>query len=297
MKIIDAHCHLSNVDSFHEAACDISGVTYTPEGYRAGYVEVRRQLGWELEAAAVIGLTETTGGAFPDRQAPNPMLPDRLPESLAGTPFYPVLGINPCRIGEPRELERLTAAVQGPRVIALKIYAGYYHFHIHDPVYDPVYDLAEEAGLPVIIHMGDTYSEKALLKYSHPLNADELAVSRRGINFVVCHMAEPWAMTAAELVLKNRNIYLDCSGIFVGDDAYVRRMTGDALYMDRLRGALSYMEDYGRLLYGTDWPLTPILPYVEFVRALVPEEHWQAVFHDNAARLFRFGVDEGFSAE
>lgn len=205
---------------------------------------------------------------------------------MAATPFFQVMGINPCRLNLPGERERVEQSLADPRIIGLKIYAGYYHYHIHDPVYDPVYDLAEKYRLPVMIHMGDTYSEEGLLKYSHPLNADELAVSRRGINFLICHFAEPWAMTTAELVLKNRNVFVDCSGIFVGDADYVRRMTGDRPYMDRLRGALSYMEDYGKLLYGTDWPLAPVRPYVEFVRELVPPEHWEAVFRTNALGFF-----------
>ncbi|MNC84424.1 hypothetical protein D3C75_1390290 [compost metagenome] len=40
------------------------------------------------------------------------------------------------------------------------------------------------------------------------------------------------------------------------------------------------------MLFGTDWPLAPIDLYAEFVRRLVPEQHHEKVFYENAFSLF-----------
>lgn len=49
-----------------------------------------------------------------------------------------------------------------------------------------------------------------------------------------------------------------------------------------------YLEDSGKLMFGTDWPLTAIKPYVDAYKRAIPKEHWKAVFHDNAVRVFKF---------
>jgi len=40
-------------------------------------------------------------------------------------------------------------------------------------------------------------------------------------------------------------------------------------------------------MFGTDWPLVSIKPYVEAHKRAIPKEHWRAVFHDNAVRVFK----------
>ena len=41
-------------------------------------------------------------------------------------------------------------------------------------------------------------------------------------------------------------------------------------------------------MFGSDWPLNDIAAYVRAFKRAIPEEHWRAVFHDNAARVFKF---------
>ena len=38
----------------------------------------------------------------------------------------------------------------------------------------------------------------------------------------------------------------------------------------------------------SDWPLVRIEPYLRAFARAIPREHWQAVFHDNAARVYGF---------
>ena len=58
--------------------------------------------------------------------------------------------------------------------------------------------------------------------------------------------------------------------------------------VDAIRWVFGYLEDPTKLMFGTDWPLVELGPYVRAYRDAVPEEHWDAVFYGNAARVFGF---------
>jgi predicted TIM-barrel fold metal-dependent hydrolase len=44
---------------------------------------------------------------------------------------------------------------------------------------------------------------------------------------------------------------------------------------------------YERLLFGTDWSLSPLHSYRDFVQRMIPEKHQKGVFHDNSVKLFK----------
>ena len=52
----------------------------------------------------------------------------------------------------------------------LKIYAGYEHYYPYDERYQKVYDTCVEFGIPVMIHTGDTFSEKSIISINKLLN-------------------------------------------------------------------------------------------------------------------------------
>ncbi|MCL2171607.1 MAG: amidohydrolase family protein [Defluviitaleaceae bacterium] len=279
MRIIDAHMHFSNVSAFYDAAKH-SGVDYSREGYlkeceKAGII-----------ASVCMGLGESAPGAFPDHGAQNPMLAD-----LAENPpqIYTNIGINPHDLGDAAIARILAHIDANPRVVGFKIYAGYYHFMIHDPVYDPVYRIATERGLTVAIHTGDTYSERGLLEFSHPLAADRLAMAWRGVNFVLCHMGDPWIMDACEVAYKNPNVFVDISGLLAGDGAHIAATEARPPTMHHYTQGINYLNNYKKVLFGTDWPLVPLAEYVNFCKKLMPPSAYEDVFYNNAANLFGIG--------
>lgn len=281
MKIIDAHMHYSRIQSFQETAHAVSKLEYTPDGLKKEMHQCH------IYAAIAMGLAETIPGAFPDENAPNPMganMSSALPENL-----YHCLGINPCAITKENRkyvLDCFSKQLCKPGVVGIKVYAGYYPFHVYDGIYQPFYDLAAFHKLPVVIHSGDTYSERGLLKYAHPLHVDELAVQRRDVRFVLAHMGDPWIMDGVEVTYKNDNVYMDLSGLIIGDGNKVKRVMQTPLLMDHFRRGILYMDNYDKLLFGSDWPLVALEPYIRFVAELIPEEHHEKVFFNNAASVF-----------
>ena len=298
MKIIDAHTHFSNVHAFHGAADD-SGVDFSYQGM------IKEQTECGIVASVCMGLVETMPEAFPDAAAPafmhaNPPLAkgEVTAKAEAEWPLHAdcpptmhvCMGVNPHTLNDERVAEfakMLKTSRTESRILGFKIYAGYYHFNINDPIYTPVYKLAAEHGLTVAIHTGDTYAETALLEYSHPLAADRLAVNFRDVNFMLCHMGDPWIMDACEVAYKNRNIFLDISGLQAGDAAHIAKTETRPHVMHHYTQGLSYLNAYEKVLFGTDWPLVPLGAYIEFCKKIVPEETYEDVFYNNAARLFK----------
>ncbi|GIN38108.1 MULTISPECIES: amidohydrolase family protein [Heyndrickxia] len=276
MKIIDAHIHFSNIRSFHETANQQSHVDYSKSGIVKEFTEAGVVLGIGM------GLTETTGIGFPDPEAMTPMGLD-LDTELPNNIVY-CAGINPYSLND-QSLIFLEKELQKPNVVGLKIYLGYYPFYAYDEVYHPVYELAEKYDVPVVFHTGDTYSERGLLKYSHPLTLDEVAVRYRNIRFIMAHFGDPWVLTGAEVVYKNSNMYADLSGLIVGTEKELKSYS-EGRFLDHLRHALVYCDHYDRLLFGTDWPLAPVKPYIEFVKNLIPERFHEDVFYNNALKVF-----------
>ncbi|MGG4504245.1 amidohydrolase family protein [Heyndrickxia sporothermodurans] len=276
MNIIDAHIHFSNIRSFHETAKEQSFVDYSKKGIINEFEEAGVVLGIGM------GLTETYGMGFPDPKTSTPMGLD-LDSSLPNNIVY-CAGINPYTLNN-ETLVLLENELQKDNVVGIKIYLGYYPFYAYDEIYHPVYALAEKYDVPVVFHTGDTYSERRLLKYSHPLTLDEVAVRFRKVRFVMAHFGDPWVLTGAEVVYKNSNMFADLSGLIVGTEIELMSYS-EGRFLDHLRHALVYCDHYDRLLFGTDWPLAPIKPYIKFIQQLIPKKYHEDVFYNNAVKVF-----------
>jgi len=278
MQIIDAHMHFSKIQAFYSAAED-AGVDYSYDGY----LQECKNTG--IQFMVCMGLTESSPHTFPDKHAQVPMTANLTQTAPPG--LYTCLGINPHQLDDSA-IKRIKQAVKtDPRIVGFKIYAGYYHYYVHDPIYAPVYKIAEEHGLTVAIHTGVTYSEEGIMDYSHPLTADRLAVQYRDTQFLLCHMGNPWIMDACEVAYKNRNVYLDISGLVEGSADFISQTENEPLLMQHYKTGLLYLNNYNKVLFGTDWPIVPMQAYINFCKKITPEHVWKDVFRENAIRVYR----------
>ncbi len=268
MKIIDAHIHFSNIQSFKDVS-EKSKVDYTLEGFKNEFKNV---------IAIGMGLTEVSQYGFPDQGSRNPM---GLDLDVNPSNLYTCLGFNPELPFNEEEFEKAITK----NVVGLKVYAGYYHYHVWDEVYHPVYKLAEKYHLPVVIHSGDTFSDRGLLKFAHPLEVDELAVKFRGVNFVIAHFGDPWIMDAAEVASKNKNVFVDLSGLIVGSKNEIDHFRVEE-FTTHIKRGLVYLDNYKKVMFGSDWPLVDFWEYKKFIEELIPTEHREDVFYNNANELF-----------
>lgn len=256
LMIIDAHTHTEFSGKPDNRGVAISQKQYFDEWRRAGVV------------AAV---SHTHSGQ------PSPDLRDQNVLSCVGVDARPNALL-------------LEEGLRSGRYGCIKIYLGYVHQYAYDRNYEPAYELAEKYDVPVVFHTGDTDSKRAKLKYADPLTIDEVAVDHPKVRFVIAHCGNPWIESAAEVAYKNPNVYLDGSALLIGDLDRMPRAKVDAYVVRPLAWIFGYVEDPTKLMFGSDWPLTDINSYVKAFKRAIPREHWQAVFHDNAARVFKLKV-------
>jgi hypothetical protein len=191
-------------------------------------------------------------------------------------------------VGAEPDTLAIARALEAKRVSCLKIYLGYVPRWASDPAYTPLYRLAARYRAPVVFHTGDTSDPDALIKYADPITVDEVAVAHRDVTFVIAHCGNPWIQSAAEVAYKNPNVMLECSALMTGSVDEIAPEVRERYVVDAIRWVFGYVEDPTKLMFGTDFPLVEIGPYVRAYQEAIPREHWDAVFYDNAARVFGF---------
>lgn len=169
-------------------------------------------------------------------------------------------------------------------VKGLKIYSGYEHYYPYDKKYQKAYDLCIEFDVPVMIHTGDTFSEKGKLRFSHPLNIDDLAVDNPELKIVMCHLGNPWIEDCQEIVYKNDNVYADMSGLAVGKfDHFFEK-----IMVEKVAELIDYAGEPRYLLYGTDWPISDMDSYLSFVAKLKLKTKFRdELMYKNTKKLFK----------
>ena len=86
---------------------------------------------------------------------------------------------------------------------------------------------------------------------------------------------------------KNENVYIDVSGLLVGRASGEEYLKKQQAYFAYLRMWLDYAERYDKVMYGTDWPLINIKSYLDVMKAVIPAEHHEDVFYNNALRCYK----------
>jgi predicted TIM-barrel fold metal-dependent hydrolase len=188
------------------------------------------------------------------------------------------------QILEEMDFELLRQFMASGSVRGIKIYPGYEPLYPSDARFSKLFGLAAEMHLPVMIHCGDTFTRKGRLKYAHPLNVDDAAVDHPDVNFVICHLGTPWFRDTMEVVYKNDNVYTDISGLVLGDfnDRY------EGFIVKQLQEMLVYGVEPDKVLFGTDWPISSVQSYLEFMEELpIPDRDRDKIMYENAARLFK----------
>jgi predicted TIM-barrel fold metal-dependent hydrolase len=141
-----------------------------------------------------------------------------------------------------------------------------------------------EYDAPVMIHTGDTFSSTAKIRFSHPLTVDDIAVDNPELKIVMCHLGNPSMVDCQEVIYKNRNVYADISGLFIGDFT----QSVKTYYVNKIKELLSYIGDPHRILYGTDWPISDIESYIKFVQSLdLDQRESDLLMFGNAKKIFR----------
>ena len=197
--------------------------------------------------------------------------PDRL---------IPFGSVNPRFISDPAgETER----VLDLGIRALKVHPPHQLFAVNEyrtggagAGIGEVFRVAEERGVPVMIHTGTSVFPGARNAYADPMPADDVGVDFPRLRVILAHAGRPMFGEAAHfLVRRHPNFHLDLSSI------PPKRLLQ---YVPRLAAVAD------RCLWGSDWPSPGVAGLRknvdEFLTLDLDDTARRAILWDNAARMF-----------
>ena len=189
----------------------------------------------------------------------------------ASSRLIPFANINPFLFHRPeREFERLLKlGVRG-----LKLCPTYQFFCPNDQMLVPLYQVAQEAGVPVLVHTGTSMFPGSRLKYGDPLFLDDVAVDFPELRLGMCHGGRGfWYAEAFALLRFHKNLYIDIAGL-------------------PPQKLLDYYPELERcpdqFLFGSDWPGLPrtVAENAEAVARLkISSETKEKILRGNAHRF------------
>ena len=107
------------------------------------------------------------------------------------------------------------------------------------------------------------------------------------VNFVICHLGNPWIRDCMEVVYKNKNVYTDTSGLVLG--GFSDRF--ESFMRKQVQEMLLFGVNPSKVLFGTDWPISSMESYLDFMEELkVPEVDRKKIMYQNAAQLFKIDL-------
>lgn len=278
-KITDAHIHTAFDSALLRESAKISGVDYSLAGLKR---EMEKN---NVQRVVSMGL-RSKDHTLLSQEAETPIVDDILDNDI-----ILVGGVNPYKT-EQSDLSEVERVLSSRKIRGLKIYLGYFHKYAYDDVYKGFYELAAKYEVPVIFHTGDNYDKNVKVRFAHPLTIDEVAVDFRDTKFIIAHIGNPWTIDAGEVIYKNDNVYGDLSGLFPGDKDSIENTDGRDL--EDIVKAYRWAYNPGKFLYGSDWPIAPMEPYINLIERVLKEatrpedyqHHLERVFSLNARELF-----------
>lgn len=192
------------------------------------------------------------------------------------------------------QLKKLEKFFLEKKIFGIKLYPGYQYFYPSQRTVNPVAKLCEKFNKPLIFHSGDVYDPEgtAVLKYSHPIYIDELAVKFPKTKIVIAHFGFPYLLETANVVFKNPNVYTDISATITETDTpkeakglfkqYLQDLLRVFAYFPEVKKKLMFGTDYG----GEDCPLNQVEPYINLVKQIASQDEQNQIFYQTAENLF-----------
>ena len=178
-----------------------------------------------------------------------------------------------------RQVRRL---VEEHDVRGFKFHPSLQAFHPNDPMAYPLYEVIEELGVPALFHTGQTGIGAGAprgggirLKYSNPMDIDDVAADFPGMPIILAHPSFPWQDEALAVATHKPNVYIDLSG-----------WSPKYFPPQLIRYANTLLKD--RVLFGSDFPvITPDRWLADFDTLDIKPAVRPLVLKQNAARLLK----------
>jgi uncharacterized protein len=199
------------------------------------------------------------------------------PDKLIG-----FLSVDPTQPGWRDELRHGHQELKMQGIKLLPMYAG---FKPNQAELDDLWLYASDHHLPVLLHTGTTFIDRAPLECTLPRLLDDVAIRFPSVKIVLAHLSHPYEGECVATIRKHSNVFADCSAL------HYRPF--------QLYQSLMLVQEYGvwdKLLFGTDYPFTTVEASLQGMRSLnsmldgtalprLDMEKMEAMFNRNSLEL------------
>jgi uncharacterized protein len=247
--LVDVHSHFfRDPDHFSE--------DFRRQASRARDQDINLTVCWEdYRASAQIcektvvfgGKARLSGLWVPDEEVAEYV--GRHPDRLVG-----FLSVDPTQPGWQEELRQGHQDLKLKGIKLLPMYAG---FRPNQPELDDLWRYAQRHNLPVLLHTGTTFVDKAPLECTLPRHLDDVAIRFPDVKIIMAHLSHPYEGECVSVIRKHPNVYADCSAL------HYRPF--------QLYHSLMLVQEYGvwkKMLFGSDYPFTTVSASITGIRNL-----------------------------
>jgi uncharacterized protein len=228
------------------------------------------------DVAVVFGLrAQTTGWNIPNDAVAAHVA--RAPERLL---FF--AAIDPAGADFMDELERCHRDLGAVGVKLAPLYQGV------DPLdarCREVYRYCERHALPILFHVGTSFTGGTLLDTSRPVHFDAIAVAFPEVRMVLAHLGHPWEGETIAVIRRHPHVFADLSALYYRPWQFYNSM----------RLVVEYRTDH-KVLFGSDFPFTTTGSSLDGVRNVnailaqsglppIPTDVVEGIIHRDALSL------------
>jgi predicted TIM-barrel fold metal-dependent hydrolase len=114
-----------------------------------------------------------------------------------------------------------------------------------DPRCREIYRYCERHALPILFHVGTSFTAGTLLDTSRPVHFDAVAVSFPELRMVLAHLGHPWEGETIAIIRRHPHVFADLSALYYRPWQFYNSM----------RLLVEYRTDH-KVLFGSDFPFT-----------------------------------------
>jgi predicted TIM-barrel fold metal-dependent hydrolase len=159
--------------------------------------------------------------------------------------------------GVPGYMDELARCHQDLHCRGVKLGPVYQGVHPLDKRYREIYAYCQQNELPIMIHMGTTFSSGVPLEYARPVHMDQVACDYPDLRIVIAHLGHPWEHETIAAVRHQPNLYADISALYYRPWQFYNSMRLLVEY---------HTED--KVLFGTDYPATTVSSTIAALRSM-----------------------------
>ncbi len=211
------------------------------------YEDFRASSTADTKAIVFGGKAKLSGVWIDDRYVANYVAAH--PETLIG-----FLSVDPTQDGWEREMKFGHQELGMRGIKLLPMYAG---FRPDEAKLDVLWEYATKHKLPVLLHTGTTFIDRAPLECTLPRHLDVVATRFPEVKIIMAHLGHPYEGECIVTIRKHPNVYADISAL------HYRPF--------QLYHSLMLVQEYGvwhKVLFGTDFPFTTVNATIEGLKKL-----------------------------